>query len=130
MTKKNILLVDSETLILEMFEYALKAENYNVIKARDSYEGIQLLLQNHIDLMFCETELKDGYGFSLATIALSIHPRISIMISDKSYSHLNYNRASVFGYNYLAKPIAVKELVNSVNTMLKEEVEHSYKLAS
>ena len=59
----TILVVDDEELIRNVIKEYLTLENYNVLEAKDGTEGVNLALNNDIDLIIMDIMMpnKDGY---------------------------------------------------------------------
>ena len=58
----HILVVDDELSMRELLEYMLTRENYKVTCAQTGREAINLLEQNHFDLLLCDIRLGDITG--------------------------------------------------------------------
>ena len=52
--KETILIVDDEADLLELIEYNLKREGYNVLKAENGAEGLRLARKHHPDLVLLD----------------------------------------------------------------------------
>jgi DNA-binding response OmpR family regulator len=57
---KTVLLVDDEQMFLEALEDALSYEGYRVLKARDVSTALQILNQEHVDLVSIDIMISPG----------------------------------------------------------------------
>jgi DNA-binding response OmpR family regulator len=57
---KTVLLVDDEQMFLEALEDALTYEGYRVLKARDASTALEILRQEHVDVVSIDIMLSPG----------------------------------------------------------------------
>lgn len=62
---KNILIVDGERRIRNVYKLLLTSYGYNTFEARNAAEAKGLLAQEKIDLMLLDSNLPDAKGFVL-----------------------------------------------------------------
>ena len=65
----HILVVDDELSMRELLEYMLTREDYKVSCAQSGQEAINLLDQNHFDLLLCDIRLGDITGLDVLRAA-------------------------------------------------------------
>lgn len=64
-TNNKILLVDDEKDILELFEMLFESEGFDVTTANSGNEAIEILHNNHFDVIFSDFKMPNGNGQSL-----------------------------------------------------------------
>ena len=104
--KKTILLVDDEIDIQN--RYFLQA-GYDVLVAHDGKEGLELFRKKSIDVIITDIMMPNMNGYDqpfLFTTAKSSE-------QDKIYG------LSLGGYDFIAKPFSLRELVLRVNNILR-----------
>ena len=76
----HILVVDDEESIRYTFEAFLSEEGYTVSSAADCEEGIALLREKDIDLIFADIILPDKSGIDLLKAAREIVPNVPVIL--------------------------------------------------
>ena len=120
---KKILLVDDDDEIVETVRYALEAEGYRVVVARDGNQGLALSEREDPDLMILDMMMPKRSGFLVLEKIRRVRstPLPVIMITGNEGSrHKAY--AELLGVNdYLRKPFEMSKLMASVARLLKDE---------
>jgi len=115
----NILVCDDDKEIVEAIEIYLKQEGYEVIKAYDGEQAIQLLQEEEIHLLIMDVMMPKLDGIR-ATLKIREYSSIPIiMLSAKSE-----DTDKIFGLNigaddYITKPFNPLELVARVKSNLR-----------
>lgn len=121
-TAKRVLLVDDDAEIVETVSYALEANGYDVVVARDGNQGLALAERDQPDLMILDMMMPKRSGFLvLEKLRRELElPLPVIMITGNEGSrHQAY--AELLGVNeYLRKPFAMDRLLEAVERLLKE----------
>jgi CheY-like chemotaxis protein len=128
---KNLLIVDDNPDILLTWRLYLEKAGFNVLDAEDGNAALSVLNKSPIDLLITDIVMPDMDGIELLLKVKQDYPTIKIItISGKFDSAIGNDNdisfylsaAKSFGANLiLKKPVKYNELVNCVNTLLKED---------
>ncbi|MEZ6089849.1 MAG: response regulator transcription factor [Pirellulaceae bacterium] len=118
----KILIVDDDNEIVESIRYALKANGYEVVIARDGNQGLALAERENPDLMILDMMMPKRSGFLVLEKLRRVReePLPVIMITGNEGSrHKAY--AELLGVSdYIRKPFAMDKLLASIERLLKE----------
>jgi len=118
----HILVVDDEESIRFTFKAFLSEEGYTVSSAADCDEGIALLREKDIDLVFADIILPGKTGIDLLKAAREIVPNVPvIMITGAPSVDTATESLRIGALDYIVKPIRQDRLVRSVNIALKHK---------
>jgi two-component system alkaline phosphatase synthesis response regulator PhoP len=120
--KYTILVADDETDILEILDFNLKAEGYNVITTTNGNEAIQLARQHKPDMIMLDVMMPGKTGLEVC----------KILRADKDFENtiiifltaLNDDTTEIKGLetgadDYITKPISPKVLISRVNALFR-----------
>lgn len=117
MTK--ILLVEDDKSIVENLTEFLSAEGFHVKNASGQATALELLEEEHFDLVLLDISLADGNGFAVCSAVKSDYhiPVIFLTASGDEYS-------TVTGFelgadDYIAKPFRPRVLVSRIKNILR-----------
>jgi len=115
----NILVVDDDKEIVDAIEIYLMQENFNVLKAYDGEEAIQVLKQNDIQLILLDIMMPklDGIHAALKIREYSSVP--IIFLSAKSEDSDKILGLNIGADDYITKPFNPLELVARVKSNLR-----------
>ena len=120
--KKSILVVDDDPSVRKSLARVLTAENYLTLLARNGKEALEILANNHVDLIMLDLNMpvKDGWQ-TFSTLSFE-NPTIPIVIitarSNQLFSALAAGVASL-----MEKPLDFPELLRTVGALLSEPAE-------
>lgn len=115
----NILVCDDDREIVEAIEIYLSKEGYNVIKAYDGMEAIELLKKNDIQLLLIDVMMPKLDGLR-ATLKIRENSGIPIIIlSAKSEDNDKIIGLDVGADDYITKPFNPLELTARVKSQLR-----------
>ena len=118
----HILIVDDEESIRYTFEAFLSEEGYTVSSAADYEEGIALLREKDVDLIFADIILPGKSGIDLLKAAREIVPGVPvIMITGAPSVDTATESLRIGAFDYIVKPIRQQSLMRSVNIALKHK---------
>ena len=118
----HILIVDDEESIRYTFETFLSEEGYTVVCAADCEEGIVLLREKDVDLVFADIILPDRSGIDLLKAAKEIVPSVPvIMITGAPSVDTATESLRIGAFDYIVKPIRQDSLMRSVSIALKHK---------
>lgn len=119
-TKKTILIIDDEKLIVDILIYNLNKEGYKTIEAYDGETGVEMALEKKPDLILLDIMLPKADGLTVCKkIRSSLNIPI-IMISAKSEEIDKILGLELGADDYITKPFSVRELVARVKANLRK----------
>ena len=116
---QTILVCDDDRQIVEAIDIYLTGEGFQVIKAYDGYEALELLESHSIDLMIVDVMMPglDGIRTTLKVRETSSIP--IIILSAKSEDNDKILGLNIGADDYIAKPFNPLELVARVKSQLR-----------
>jgi DNA-binding NtrC family response regulator len=120
--KKNILIVDDDKSILNIFTRILQKQGYNVDLAETGQEAIEKLLAQTYHLILIDVKLPDTNGTDLLTKIHTIQPK-AIKIAITGFPSLE-DATKVIDRGaaaYLVKPLKSEELIKIIAEKLKDQ---------
>ncbi|WP_443939103.1 response regulator transcription factor [Pedobacter sp. MW01-1-1] len=133
---QKILIVDDEPDILELIEYNLKKEGYQVFLASNGQEGITVAKKHHPDLIILDIMMPKMDGIEACRLMRSIPEfknTFMVFLTARSEEYSEIAGFNVGADDYIAKPIKPRALVSRINAILRrstgtEEVASENKL--
>jgi len=124
---KTIMVVDDSITVRKVTARLLKRQGMEVLTAKDGVDAISQLQEHTPDLMLLDVEMPRMDGYELATQVRNT-PELKevpiIMITSRTGTK-HRDRAEKIGINrYLGKPFNETELIEVINTLLKEAEAH------
>ena len=115
----TILVCDDDKQIVEAINIYLTGEGFNVIKAYDGYEALELLEKNEVNLMIVDVMMPglDGIRTTLKVRETSSIP--IIILSAKGEDSDKILGLSMGADDYISKPFNPMELVARVKSQLR-----------
>ena len=120
--KKKILVVDDETDLLDLIEYNLKKEGFDVLKAENGEEGIQIAKEHKPDLVLMDIMMPKMDGMEAvekmrADDDLKAIPIIFLTArSDEKTEVEGLNKG---GDDYITKPISTTKLISRIKAVMR-----------
>ena len=119
-TKKTILIIDDEKLIVDILIYNLNKEGYKTIEAYDGETGVEMAFEKKPDLILLDIMLPKADGLTVCKkIRSSLNIPI-IMISARSEEIDKILGLELGADDYITKPFSVRELVARVKANLRK----------
>jgi len=120
--KFRILVVDDEPNVLVTYRLILQQQGYDVSAALSSEEARRSLAEEEIDLLLCDLSLeKQENGFDVIEFARQKNPDIpTVLLTGYATPEAN-DRADEMDIPMLFKPIDIKELLQTISEMLRNE---------
>jgi len=119
---KKILIADDEPDILEIIQFNLQAEGYEVITAKNGNEAIDEAKRHHPDLIILDIMMPGKNGIDVCNI-LRMQPdfkdTLIIFLSALSDERTEIRGLETGADDYLTKPIRPKILVSKVNALFR-----------
>ena len=118
----NILVVDDDKEIVESIEIFLKNEGYNVYKAYNGMEALDVLVNNDVHLILMDIMMPKLDGIK-ATIKIREEKNIPIiLVSAKSEDTDKIMVLNIGADDYITKPFNLLELIARVKSNLRRYV--------
>ena len=118
----NILVVDDDKEIVESIEIYLKSEGYNIYKAYDGIEALEILIEKEVHLILMDIMMPKMDGIK-TTIKIREEKNIPIiLVSAKSEDTDKIMGLNIGADDYITKPFNLLELVARVKSNLRRYV--------
>ena len=119
---QTILLVEDDEFLANMYKTKLELEKYNVIMVSNGENALRVVNEKKIDLILLDINLPnmDGYQIMALLQADEATKQTPVIALSANAMKNDIQRRNTAGFKkYLSKPINVKELISSINTILK-----------
>ncbi|MET4080136.1 two-component system alkaline phosphatase synthesis response regulator PhoP [Pedobacter sp. UYP30] len=123
--EQKILIVDDEPDILELIEYHLKKEGYQVFLASNGHEGIHVAKQVHPDLIILDIMMPKMDGIEACRLMRAIPEfknTFMVFLTARSEEYSEIAGFNVGADDYIAKPIKPRALVSRINAILRRNL--------
>lgn len=133
----NILVCDDDKEIVEAIEIYLTKEGYNILKAYNGEQALDIVGKNEIHLIILDIMMPKVNGIQVASKIREDKGIPIIILSAKSEDYDKINGLNTGADDYITKPFNPLELIARVNSQIrrythlgslkKDEQENSYK---
>ena len=116
------LIIDDESFTLELFEFELKAQGFEVTTASSGNEGIDKLRKHDFDVVLTDLNMPDINGIDMVRNSRSIRPFTEILVvtgDDSSERAVEAIREGAF--DYILKPVDFDKLFTSVRNAVESK---------
>ncbi|WP_270305079.1 response regulator transcription factor, partial [Terrisporobacter petrolearius] len=119
---KNILVVDDEKEIVDAIEFYLKPEGYNILKAYDGLQALEMIIENDVKLIIMDVMMPNMDGLK-TTMKIREDKNIPIILLSAKSEDID----KVLGLNmgaddYITKPFNPLELTARVRSHLRRYI--------
>lgn len=126
--KQTILVVDDEQDLLDLIEYNLKKEGFEVLKAEDGEEGIEVAREHSPDLVLLDIMMPIMDGLEVVEVMRNDEElkRIPIIfLTARGDEKTEVEGLNKGGDDYITKPISTTKLISRIKAVLRrfEETE-------
>ena len=119
---ENILVVDDEKEIVDAIEFYLKPEGYNILKAYDGLQALEMIIENDIKLIIMDVMMPNMDGLK-TTMKIREDKNIPIiLLSAKSEDMDKILGLNMGADDYITKPFNPLELSASVRSHLRRYI--------
>jgi two-component system, OmpR family, alkaline phosphatase synthesis response regulator PhoP len=119
---KKILIADDEPDIIEIIQFNLQTEGYDVITAKNGIEAIEKAKKHNPDLVILDIMMPGKNGLEVCNI-LRTQPgfkdKLIIFLSALSDDNTEIRGLESGADDYLTKPISPKVLISKVNALFR-----------
>ena len=130
MEKYNILIVEDDKEIRDGIEIFLRSQNYDVWKAADGIEGLEIIKQQEIHLAIVDIMMPRMDGVTMTLKLREKYEFPVIMLSAKSEETDKVIGLNIGADDYVTKPFTPLELMARVNSQLRRYMKFSGKTAA
>lgn len=124
----RILLVEDEEQLQKIIKMNLELEGYEVVTSGDGKKALQLVNNQHFDLLILDVMLPEISGFQICEQVRLKNSKVGIIIiSAKDTSQDRIKGLKLGADDYLTKPFHLEELLLRVQNLLKRSVEEHAK---
>lgn len=127
----KILIADDEPDILELLQYNLLKEGYQVITAKDGNEAVQKAQQFRPDLVILDIMMPGKNGVEVCEI-LRAQPQLKnaliMFLTALSDEATQIKGLSTGADDYISKPISPKVFVSKVQSLLRRSKKETHKI--
>ncbi|MFJ8356823.1 response regulator transcription factor [Bacillus paramycoides] len=116
---KNILIVDDEKEIVELIELYLSQRKFQILKAYDGEQALQILQNDNVDLLIVDIMMPKINGYNLVKEVRKEKNLPIIMISAKNEGYDKILGLDLGADDYITKPFDPLELVARVQAQLR-----------
>jgi two-component system alkaline phosphatase synthesis response regulator PhoP len=121
-SKQKILIVDDDPDILELIEYNLKKEGYQVYSARNGQEAVAEAKRTQPDLIVLDIMMPKMDGIEACRIMRTMPEfknTFMVFLTARSEEYSEIAGFNVGADDYIAKPIKPRALVSRINAILR-----------
>ena len=109
--KITIMIVDDEEMKKNFLDKILSREGYNIIAANDGVHALEVLNENHVDLIISDMKMPRMNGFELLKHVKTDYPDIGIIIMTAYGDTYTVKDALLLGADeYITKPFKSYEI--------------------
>lgn len=118
-TKATILVIDDEEVVRMLFQDVLEDSGHRVIVAETAAEGLELVKQRDIDLVFLDLRMPGMDGAEVFRQIKIIKPQLPVtIITGYPDSEMMARVLSAGPFGVMNKPFGESDIVQAVNTFL------------
>lgn len=125
-SRQKILVVDDEADILELIEYNLKKEGYQVFTARNGQDAVTEARRTLPDLIILDVMMPKMDGIEACRIMRSMPEfknTFMVFLTARSEEYSEIAGFNVGADDYIAKPIKPRALISRINAILRRNVQ-------
>jgi CheY-like chemotaxis protein len=117
---RRILLVDDETLLLEVLADILAEEGYEVRTATDGREALHALARDVPDLLVTDIMMPELSGWALLEQVRRQHPTLPVLLCSAVDPRLTGRTEHIAAHTgFLAKPFGLEAFLGCVSQLLE-----------
>ncbi len=119
----KLMVVDDDRDLVELLDYALRREGYEVARAYDGEAALEALGKEHPDLVILDINLPKLAGFVVLERIRHVDEHIAVLLLSARQDESDVLRGLQLGADdYMTKPFRPKELVARVKAILRRAV--------
>ncbi len=119
-TKANILVIDDEEMIRELFKETLEDLGHKVVSAGTGIEGLELVKQLDFDLVFLDLKMSAMDGAEVFRQIKAMRPKLPVAIITGYPDSNIMTRALAQGpFGVMHKPFSESDIIAATNNFLR-----------
>ncbi len=119
--KKKILIIEDEEKIARFIELELSHEGYEIDKTFNGREGLEMVEQNHFDLILLDIMLPELNGLEVLRRIRKFSEVPVIMLTARDAVMDKVSGLDMGADDYITKPFAIEELLARIRVALKRK---------
>ncbi|KXI30214.1 ATP-binding protein [Paraglaciecola hydrolytica] len=128
--RQTVLIIDDEINQRLMMSEILTPLGFNVLLAHDAASGLLQLSQSHIDLLILDVRMPDVDGWQMAKQLRELAYNMPILMVSANARDADHTQAADGYHNgYMAKPINLQALVNTIGGLLNLQWQYQENIA-
>lgn len=127
---QTILIIEDDVSILRGLKDNLSFEGYNVLTSADGQEGLQMAVENHINLLLLDIMLPGINGYDICRRLKKEKPELPIIMITARGSELDKVAGLDLGADdYITKPFSIPELLARVRAVFRRTLDSTREIA-
>lgn len=115
----NLLVIDDDREFLFLMRDALQNHGYRVFTATNGVGALDVLSENHVDLIITDVIMTDTPIMSLTCTLRNLYPKVPIiLISGLPAEPLIHNSLTLGANEFIPKPIHMGTLYNTIERLV------------
>ncbi len=116
----NFLVVEDDTNTRKLLSAVLKQNGYNVLSATDGLEALEVLENNHVDLMIIDVMMPKMDGYELTGTLRDSGSQIPMLMLSAKQKTEDIKQGFIVGIDdYMTKPFDAEELILRIRALLR-----------
>ncbi|HSE83290.1 MAG TPA: ATP-binding protein [Thermodesulfobacteriota bacterium] len=120
--KGNILVVDDEKFICDIFKESLSEIDHNVVTVNSGEDAIELVQKNHFDIVFLDPTMPGKSGLDIFEEIRVLDPdSFVVIISGRMEESLSGQLINAGAFSFIRKPFTLDQIQHTVSRILEGE---------
>lgn len=116
----DILIVEDDYDVCQLFKHVLLQNGYNVATASDGKEALQLMEKEHFDLMISDVMMPEINGYELVRMIRKSNEEMPVLMITAKGTFDDMQESFLAGTDdYMVKPVNVDEMLLRVGALLR-----------
>ena len=116
----NILVVEDDIKLNNIYCSALQSNSYNTIQALDGEEALDIVAEKTVDLVISDIMMPEVDGYELTKELREMYPELPILMISAKEGFEDKRYGFMAGIDdYMVKPVDLNEMILRVNALLR-----------
>ncbi|HEX3035230.1 MAG TPA: response regulator [Thermodesulfobacteriota bacterium] len=117
--KGNVLIVDDEEVICDIFKESLTGADYKVVTTSSGEDAIELVRKNHFDVIFLDLTMPGKSGLDVLREIKALDPSsVIIIVSGRIEEDISNQLIAEGAFSFIHKPFTLDQLHATVASIL------------